>query len=390
MTPPRPVSGADDLRPPALPVVLDDLFKEYPDICKDVFQIACLASDTAAASVAAWHFVQLGEADTRDAVLQFVIESIGFADVELVDRMRRIWGAVRPQGPWAPPLEWPDIVETIQILITAPTGTVATDLLAYGIYPFERPSRIKAMWDAPLELRAQTLADTTKPLVTRLAAALAMTEGIDARWSHCEEADGGAAELLISTLTTLTTPAPLIDGIEYAIRGEYSFPALAHALVHGELTAVSSAPRPIILDQSFPKLSESIRTAWAAPIEHGVAGLPTVLGLPLHAFHWRTDVGLAAIQIALKTDPDLVSRLAALSPADPAEVVDTVIARATRRLATRDVAVPSIPFAAEMGDLGLFCRVGVAPHEVATVIGLVRPILPAVARASTSRLVVLH
>lgn len=109
MTPPRPVSGADDLRPPALPVVLDDLFKEYPDICKDVFQIACLASDTAAASVAAWHFVQLGEADTRDAVLQFVIESIGFSDVELVDRMRRIWGAVRPQGPWAPPLEWPDI-----------------------------------------------------------------------------------------------------------------------------------------------------------------------------------------------------------------------------------------------------------------------------------------
>jgi hypothetical protein len=390
MTPPRPDSGADNLRPPDLSPGLEALFNANNGMSKDVFQIACLAGDTVAASIAAWHFVQIGEAGTRDAVLQFVIESIGFADVELVDRMLRIWGAVRPQGPWAPALEWPDIVETIQILTTSPTGTVATDLLAYGIYPFERPSRIKAMWDSPLEVRAQTLADTTMPLMIRLAAALAMTEGVDPRWSHCEEAEGGATALLSSTLSSLAIPTHLIDGIEYAIRGEYSFPALAHALVHGEQIAVNKAPRPVILDPSFPKLSESIRTAWAAPIEHWVAGLPTVLGLPLHAFHWRTDVGLAAIQIALKTDPDLVSRLAALSPADPAEVVDTVIARATRRLATRDVAVPSIPFAAELGDLGLFCRVGVAPHEVANVIGLVRPILPAVARAITSRLVVLH
>lgn len=323
-------------------------------------------------------------------MLRFVIEGIGFADVELVDRMRRIWGAVRPQGPWVPPLEWPDIVETIQILTTAPTGTVATDLLAYSIYPFERPSRIKAMWDALLEVRAQTLADTSKPLVTRLAAALAMTEGIDPRWSHCEEAEGSASALLSATLSTLTIPAPLIDGIDYAIRGEYSFPALAHALVYGEQVAVAKAPRPVILDQSFPNLSESICTAWAALTDNGVAGLPTVMGLPLHAFHWRTDVGLTAIQAALKTDPDLVSRLGELSPADPAEVVDTVIGRATRRLATRDVAVPSIPFAAELGDLGLFCRVGVAPHEVAAVIGLVRPILPAIAKAILGRLVVLH
>jgi hypothetical protein len=390
MTPPRPISGADDLRPPALPAVLDDLFKVNEGMSKNVFQIACLAGDTAAASIAAWHFVQMSEGDTRDAVLQFVIEGIGFSNVELVDRMRRIWGAVRPQGPWAPPLEWPDIVETIQILITAPTGTVATDLLAYSIYPFERPSRINAMWDSSLEARAQVLADTTKPLVTRLAAALAMTEGIDPRWSHREEAEGGSAGLLTSTLTALATPAPLIDGIEYAIRGESSFPALAHALVHGELTAVSTTPRPVILDQSFPKLIEIIQAAWTAPAENGSAWLPTVLGLPLHAFHWRTDIGLPAIQIALKSDPDLVSRLGELSPADPAEVVDTVIARATRRLATRDVPVPSIPFAAELGDLGLFCRVGVAPHEVATVIGLVRPILPAVAKAIVGRLVVLH
>jgi hypothetical protein len=390
MTPPRPDFGADDLRPPDLPYQLETLFKENEGMSKDVFQISCLAGDSAAASIAAWHFVQQSEADTRDAVLQFVVESIGFADVELVGRMRRIWGAIRRQGAWAPPLEWPDIIETIQILTRSPTGTVATDLLAYSIYPFERPSRIKAMWDSTLEVRAQTLADTTMPLVIRLAAALAMTEGIDPRWSHCEEAEGGATALLCSTLSALAIPPPLIDGIEYAIRGEYSFPALAHALVYGEQVAVAKAPRPVILDQSFPKLTESIRTAWATPIEHGAAGLPTVLGLPLHAFHWRTDVGLAAIQIALKTDPDLVSRLAALSPADPAEVVDTVIARATRRLANRDVAVPSIPFAAELGDLGLFCRVGVAPHEVAAVIGLVRPILPAVAKAIMVRLVVLH
>jgi hypothetical protein len=390
MTPPRLDSGAHNLRPPDLPYPLENLLKTNDGMSKDVFQIACLAGDTAAASISAWHFVQIGEADTRDAVLQFVIESIGFADVGLVDRMRRIWGAVRPQGPWAPALEWPDIVETIQILTTAPTGTVATDLLAYGIYPFERPSRIRAMWDASLEDRAQTLADTTKPLVIRLAAALAMTEGIDPRWSHCEEAKNGATALLASTLSALAIPPPLIDSIEYAIRGEYSFPALAHAVLYGEQVAVAKAPRPVILDQSFPKLSESIRTAWAAPTEHGVAGLPTVLGLPLHAFHWRTEIGLAAIQAALKSDPALISRLGELSPADPAEVVDTVIARATRRLAIREIAVPSIPFAAELGDLGLFCRVGVAPHEVAAVIGLVRPILPAIAKAILGRLVVLH
>ena len=277
MTPPRPDSGADTLRPPDLPYPLETLLKTNDGMSKDVFQIACLAGDTAAASIAAWHFVQTSEADTRDAVLEFVIESIGFADVGLVDRMRRIWGAVRPQSPWAPALEWPDIVETIQILTTAPTGTVATDLLAYSIYPFERPSRIKAMWDSTLEVRAQTLADTTKPLVTRLAAALAMTEGIDPRWSHCEEAEGGATTLLCSTLSALAIPVQLIEGIEYAIRGEYSFPALVHALIYGEQVAVTKAPRPVILDQSFPKLSESIRTAWAAPIEHGVAGLPTDL-----------------------------------------------------------------------------------------------------------------
>ena len=212
MTPHRPDSGGDNLRPPDLPYPLETLLKTNDGMSKDVFQIACLAGDTAAASIAAWHFVQTSEADTRDAVLEFVIESIGFADVGLVDRIRRIWGTVRPQGPWAPALEWPDIVETIQILTTAPTGTVATDLLAYSIYPFERPSRIKAMWDSTLEVRAQTLADTTKPLVTRLAAALAMTEGIDPRWSHCEEAEGGATTLLCSTLSALAIPGPADRG----------------------------------------------------------------------------------------------------------------------------------------------------------------------------------
>ncbi len=109
MTPPRPDSGADDLRPPDLPYPIETLFMQNAGMSKDVFQIACLAGDAVAASIAARHFVQIGEADTRDAVLQFVIETIGFADVELVDRMRRIWGAIRPQGPWAPALEWPDI-----------------------------------------------------------------------------------------------------------------------------------------------------------------------------------------------------------------------------------------------------------------------------------------
>ena len=65
MTPPRPDSGADNLRPPDLLYPLETLLKTNDGMSKDVFQIACLAGDTAAASIAAWHFVQTSEADTR-------------------------------------------------------------------------------------------------------------------------------------------------------------------------------------------------------------------------------------------------------------------------------------------------------------------------------------
>jgi len=385
-----PPPGADPSRPPDLPPSLVTLFKNTPSMAADVFRIGCLTGDAPAATAGAWILVENGEADTRDAILRFVVEEIGFADVALVDRMRRIWGAVRPQGPWAPPIEWPDMVETIEMLCTARTGTIATDLLAYSLYPFERPSRIEAMWAASLEDRAKVLANPSEPLVNRLAAALAMADGLDPRWSHCEEPDDGATPVLLSTLTGLPVPVPLVDGIEYAIRGGCNFPAIAHALVYGELAEAGAVVAPILADPTFPALAANLRAAWALPSGDPPVLLPSVLGLPLHAFHWRTELGAAGIGSTLRAEPDLIDRLAALSPADPAEIVDTTIERATRRLATRALPVPSIPDAAELGDLGLFCRVGVAPHEVPAVIGLVRPILPMVARTITSRLVVLH
>jgi hypothetical protein len=201
-------------------------------------------------------------------------------------------------------------------------------------------------------------------------------------------AEDSAEESMCGILQSKGAPQVLVDGLEYAQRDERSFPALAHLLVHSEHIAPSGLPSNA-LDPVLAQTAELIRACWLDP-QFGEAGPPPVLGLPLAAFSWHTEPGKTAMQDALAQLPKVVKRLNALSKADPVEIVDTVIGRATRRLAARDTKLPAFPYAPEMGDMGMFCRIGISPFEIVTVLNLVRPILPAIAKNLAARLVVLH
>jgi hypothetical protein len=321
-------------------------------------------------------------------LLEFAIEQIGFADVPLLSAVRREWGAIRPRIDWEPVRDWLDVGVSVRALATAPTGMVATDLLAFCLYPVTKDVPFKALWKAKQELRSQIVEDLAKPLAVRLSAALASMDHVDPRWAYCMGAEDSSEESMVGILQSQGMPQVLIDGLEYAQRDERSFPALAHLLVHGEHIAPSDLPSNA-LDPILAQTAELIRTCWL-DLQFGEVGPPPVLGLPLAAFAWHSEPGKTAMQDALAQAPDVVKRLSALSKADPVEIVDTVIGRATRRLAARDTKLPAFPYAPEMGDMGMFCRIGISPFEIVTVLNLVRPILPAIAKNLAARLVVLH
>lgn len=388
MYPPRPETDNYFQSPPDVPTWMMAAFAAHPHLSQDIFASACLLGDRATLNIAAWDLVQKGEFAIRDALLGFAIEQVGFADVPLLSAIRREWGAIRPQIDWEPVRDWLDVGVTVRSLAAAPTGTVATDLLAYCLYPVTKDVPFKTLWKAKHELCAQILGDLTKPLVIRLPAALASMDHIDPRWSYCMESMDSAEENMVEILLSQGAPQVLIDDLQYAQRDERSFPAVAHLLVHGEHVAPSGPPSNA-LDPVLAQTAELIRASWFDP-QFGEVGPPPVLGLPLAAFGWHAEPGKTAMQEALAQVPGVVKRLKALSKADPVEIVDTVIGRATRRLAARDTKLPAFPYAPEMGDMGMFCRIGISPFEIVSVLNLVRPILPAIAKNLAARLVVLH
>ena len=388
MNPPRLDSDNYFQSAPEVPAWMMAAFAAHPHLSHDLFAPACLIGDRATLNIAAWDLVQKGEFAIRDALLGFAIEQVGFANVPLLSASRREWGAIRPQIDWEPVRDWLDVGVTVRALAAAPTGTVATDLLAYCLYPVTKDVPFKTLWKAKQELRAQILEDLTKPLVIRLSAALASMDHIDPRWSYCMGSKDSAEENLVDVLLSQLAPQVLIDGLQYAQRDERSFPAVAHLLVHGEHVAPSGLPSNA-LDPILTRTAELIRASWLDP-QFGEAGPPPVLGLPLTAFGWHTEPGKTAMQEALAQTTGVAKQLKLLSKADPVEVVDTVIGRATRRLAVRDTKLPAFPYAPEMGDMGMFCRIGISPFEIVTVLNLVRPILPAIAKNLAARLVVLH
>jgi hypothetical protein len=388
MNPPRPDSDNYFQSPPEVPAWIMAAFAAHPHLSQDLFAPACLIGDRTTLNIAAWDLVQKGEFATRDALLGFAIEQVGFADVPLLSDIRREWGAIRPQIDWEPVRDWLDVGVTVRALAAAPTGTVATDLLAYCLYPVTKDVPFKTLWKAKQELRSQILGDLTKPLVVRLSAALASMDHVDPRWAYCMGAEDSAEQNMIDILLSQGAPQVLIDGLEYAQRDERSFPAVAHLLVHGEYGAPCGLPSNA-LDPILAQTAELIRACWLDP-QFGEVGPPPVLGLPLAAFSWNSEPGKTAMQDALAQVPNVVKRLKSLSKADPVEIVDTVIGRATRRLATRDTKLQAFPYAPEMGDMGMFCRIGISPFEIVLVLNLVRPILPAIAKNLASRLVVLH
>ena len=388
MNPPRPDSDNYFQSPPEVPAWMMAAFAAHPHLSQDLFAPACLIGDRATLNIAAWDLVQKGEVATRDALLGFAIEQVGFADVPLLADIRREWGAVRPRIDWEPVRDWLDAGVTLRALAAAPTGAIATDLLAYCLYPVTKDVPFKTLWKANQELRSQILGDLTKPLAVRLSAALASMDHVDPRWAYCMGAEDSSEESMVGILQSQGMPQVLIDGLEYAQRDERSFPAVAHLLVHGEHVAPSGLPSNA-LDPILARTAELIRASWLDP-QFGEVGPPPVLGLPLAAFGWHTEPGKTAMQEALAQVPEVVKRLKSLSKADPIEIVDTVIGRAIRRLANRDTKLPAFPYAPEMGDMGMFCRIGISPFEIVTVLNLVRPILPAIAKNLAARLVVLH
>jgi hypothetical protein len=388
MNPPRPDSDNYFQSAPDVPAWMMAAFAAHPHLSQDLFTPACLIGDRTTLNIAAWDLVQKGEFAARDALLGFAIEQVGFADVPLLSDIRREWGAVRPQIDWEPVRDWLDVGVTVRALATALTGTVATDLLAYCLYPITKDVPFKTLWKAKQDLRSQILEDLTKPLAIRLSAALACMDHVDPRWAYCMESKDSAEENLVDVLLSQDAPQVLIDGLQYAQRDERSFPAVAHLLVHSEHVAPSGLPSNA-LDPILARTAELIRASWLDP-QFVEVGPPPVLGLPLAAFGRHTEPGKTAMQDALVQAPNVIKRLKSLSKADPVEIVDTVIGRATRRLATRDTKLPAFPYAPEMGDMGMFCRIGISPFEIVTVLNLVRPILSTIAKNIAARLVVLH
>jgi hypothetical protein len=388
MNPPHSDSENYFQSAPEVPTWIAAAFAAHPHLSRDLFASACLIGDRATLNIAAWDLVQKGEFAARDALLGFAIEQVGFADVPLLSAIRREWGAVRPQIDWEPVRDWLDVGVTVRALAAAPTGTVAADLLAYCLYPVTKDVPFKTLWKAKQELRSQILDDLTKPLVIRLSAALASMDHVDPRWAYCMGSKDSAEENMVEILLSQGAPQVLIDGLEYAQRDERSFPAVAQLLVHGEYAAPSGMPSNA-LDPILARTAELIRACWLDP-QFGEVGPPPVLGLPLASFGWHAEPGKSAMQDALAQAPNVIKRLKSLSKADPVEIVDSVIGRATRRLATRDTKLLAFPYAPEMGDMGMFCRIGISPFEIVSVLNLVRPILPAIAKNLAARLVVLH
>jgi hypothetical protein len=388
MNSPRPDSDNYFQSPPDVPAWMMAALAAHPHLSQDLFAPACLIGDRAILNIAAWDLVQKGEFTARDALLGFAIEQVGFADVPLVSAIRREWGAVRPQIDWEPVRDWLDVGVTVRALAAAPTGTVATDLLAYCLYPVTQDVPFKTLWKAKQELRSQIIEHLTKSLAIRLSAALASMDHVDPRWAYCMGSKDSAEENMVEILLSQGAPQVLVDGLQYAQRDERSFPAVAHLLVHGEHVAPTGAPSNA-LDPILARTAELIRACWLDP-QFGEVGPPPVLGLPLASFGWNAEPGKSAMQDALAQVPNVVKRLKSLSKADPVEIVDTVIGRATRRLAVRDTKLPAFPYAPEMGDMGMFCRIGISPFEIVTVLNLVRPILPTIAKNLAARLVVLH
>jgi hypothetical protein len=373
-------------KPPILHPRHVALFAADPLLSRRSFALACQKGDTALASAAAWSLAQQGQLAIRDPILYYAIESIGSAEPVLVELMRGVWGALRPNGPWDPVAEWPGIAKSIDTLANAPTGLAAMDLLIHCVSPVDADSSYQALRQVRQSARKRTLQDRSLPLVERLAAALALADTGDPVWSPEPPLASGSTFELMSALARLGVPECLLESVHFAARDHLSAPGLAHALV----CTTDGESLPMVLPDEAAGHVAAIEAGWLDGGVWGSADLPDVLGLPLAAFGLPCSFGPLAMEAALMEDVPVIMKLQAQSSAEPAAIVDTVLKRADRRLLPREQPVAALPFAAALGDLGAFADIGVGPDAIAQTVKLVRPLLPKLAANLTNRLTVLR
>lgn len=375
----------DPNKPPTLSPRHAALFAADPLLSRRVLGAALLRGDPATAGIAAWHLSQFGAYQIRDTILHYTIESIGSAEPVLVELMRGAWGALRPAGHWDALAEWPLIAKTLQTLAAAPTGLGAIDLLIHCVSPSGPGTPFDALRQVRRLARKRILKSADSSAVERLAAAFALADTTDPLWSPLPAVEGGSTFELMGVLAGLGTPECLLESVHFCPRDQLSAPALAHALVSTFPTDQSPVAIPGVTDTVVAE----VEAAWQAGGAWGAADLPDVFGLPLAAFRLPSSFGPAAMEAALLDDPGVLFALKAVTDAEPVEIVDTVLKRADRRLLMRELAVPALPQAAVLGDLGAFADVGVGPGSIGSVVALVRGVLPVLATVLEQRLKVL-